>query len=166
MPEPHEPQLPEDLVQKGYSLELYQDRDAIPVAGLMTAYFKELGLELDPASLDKDIDDPQKAYVGGGLLVLKHHGEAVGCGGVLRLEPGVGELKRMYLAPDHRGGGLGRALLEGAISLARELGFKSLRLDTRLELKAANRLYEKTGFQDIEAYNQNPRAQRFMVLSL
>ncbi|MBW1712336.1 MAG: GNAT family N-acetyltransferase, partial [Deltaproteobacteria bacterium] len=39
-------------------------------------------------------------------------------------------------------------------------------LDTRLELKAANRLYEEMGFEDIDAYNTNPRAQRFMALNL
>ena len=158
--------LPEHLVSQGYSLEFYQARDRDAVSSLMRDYFKEIGIELDPQSLDYDIMDPVKAYSGGGLLVVKNQGRAVGCAGVRRLEDQVAEFKRMYLDPEHRGGGLGRALLDAAIALARSKGYCQLLLDTMLKLTAANRLYESAGFKDTHDYSNNPRAQRFMVLDL
>ena len=90
----------------------------------------------------------------------------MGCAGLREIEPKVGELKRMYLDPGHRSHGLGRVLMDAALALARAKGFTRLVLDTRLDLKAANALYEKYGFIDIADYNQNPRAQRFMSLEL
>lgn len=150
----------------GYRLELARARTLRTVQGLMRAYFTELGLENDPAWLDKDLQDLESGYQSGGLIVLLHEQEPVGCIGLRRIEPGVGEIKRMYIEPGHRKGGLGRALLESALNLARSKGFSRLLLDTRRDLKAANALYERFGFKDTKDYNQNPRAERFMILDL
>ncbi len=141
-------------------------RDLPELGRLARAYFEELGLEYDARGLDRDMADPERVYEGGGILVALEGDKAVGMVGLRMLEPGTGEIKRMYLCPAHRGAGLGRRLLQVAIDLARELGLARLVLDTRLELKAANALYESFGFRDIEDYNQNPRAQRFMELEL
>lgn len=151
---------------KGYRLELARTQTLRPVQGLMRAYFKELGLENDPACLDKDLQDLESGYQSGGLIVLVHEQEPVGCIGLRQIEPGVGEIKRMYIEPAYRKGGLGRALLESALNLARDKGFSRLLLDTRRDLKAANALYERFGFKDTKDYNQNPRAERFMILDL
>ena len=164
----HKPQytIGPDLARQGYSLCAAQEAHAPAVAGLMERYFAELKLQHDPSNLDRDLVSPLDGYESGGLILLIMGQTPVGCVGVRRLKPGVAELKRMYLHPDHRGGGLGKALLGAALQLARNLGFKSMMLDTRLDLKSANRLYEKCGFQDIGDYNQNPRAERFMALDL
>jgi GNAT superfamily N-acetyltransferase len=162
----YEPRTPEHLVRKGYRLVLFQPGDTAAMHGLMRDYFAELGISLDHGTLDKDIHDPVRIYESGGLLLVKIHDSAVGCAGVHCLEPGVAELKRMYLDPEHRGDGLGRALLEAAIDLARSQGYKQLMLDTMLKLTAANRLYESAGFKDTKDYSNNPRAQRFMRLTL
>ena len=136
------------------------------LGGMVRAYFLELGLELDEAGLDRDIAHPGRSYQGGGILIALDRGTAVGMVGLRLMEPGTGEIKRMYISPDNRGSGLGRNLLEEVIGLARHKGLSRLILDTRLDLKAANTLYESFGFRDIEDYNQNPRAQRFMALEL
>lgn len=60
----------------------------------------------------------------------------------------VGVLHLVAVDPAHRGRGLAGALVEDAISLARERGFKALRLDVWTNNDAAVRLYERHGFVD------------------
>ena len=136
------------------------------LARMAGEYFRELGLELDPQGLDRDVADPARAYQGGGILVALDQGRPVGMVGLRVIDPGTGEIKRMYIRASARSAGLGRRLMEAVIDLARQRGLTRLVLDTKLELKAANALYESFGFKDIEDYNQNPRAQRFMRLDL
>lgn len=151
---------------QGYALRTALPADAPVLEALMRDYFAELGLTPDPAGLDADLTRAGQGYLQGGMVLLCRQGRAVGCVGLRELEPGVGEIKRMYLAPAHRGGGRGRLLLEAVLCLARERGLRRLVLDTRRDLKAANALYEAAGFRDIEDYNGNHRAQRFMALDL
>ncbi len=151
---------------QGYALRLALPADAPALESLMRDYFAELGLAPDPGGLDADLAGAGRGYLRGGMVLLCRQGRAVGCVGLRELEPGVGEIKRMYLAPAHRGGGRGRLLLEAVLCLARERGMRRLFLDTRRDLEAANALYEAAGFRDTSDYNANPRAQRFMVLEL
>jgi putative acetyltransferase len=166
VPEQTDFELPKELSAKGFFLRLAKPDDSEPVKALMRDYFKELDLNLDPKVLDKDLVEPLKGYDSGGLILLIHQGSPAGCVGVRRLQDGVAEIKRMYLHPEQRGRGQGRVMLEAALALARQCGFKRLMLDTRRDLKSANRLYESYGFKDTADYNQNPRAERFMVLEL
>ncbi|HLP20627.1 MAG TPA: GNAT family N-acetyltransferase, partial [Chitinophagales bacterium] len=61
------------------------------------------------------------------------------------------ELVKMYLLPDARGKGLGRALLEACFDFARQSGYQKVYLETMPELKAAVRIYEKLGFSLLPA---------------
>ena len=54
---------------------------------------------------------------------------------------------KMYLAPEARGCGWGRRLLEHALARAAELGFRRVVLETASVLQAAIALYERDGFQ-------------------
>lgn len=68
--------------------------------------------------------------------------------GVLKkLGEGVAELKRMYIRPEYRGHGYGRAMLDKLTETARDLGYSTLRLDTAEYMAAARRLYESEGFR-------------------
>jgi len=67
-------------------------------------------------------------------------------------------LKRMYVQPEYRGHRLGRLLLERSISIASDLGYEKLRLDTLASMTGARRLYESFGFEVIPAYYANPHA--------
>ena len=99
-------------------------------------------------------------------------GEAadVGCGGIRRLDLADGtstfELKHLWLQPHVRGLGLGRALLAELERRARAFGGERLVLDTNDSLKAAGRLYRSSGFEPIEAYNDNQNATAWFAKAL
>ncbi len=89
--------------------------------------------------------------------MARRDGELAGCIALKRLDgDGACELKRLYVRPAARGGGLGRALAEAAVAEARRRGFRVLRLDTLPEMDAARALYLSLGFRPIERYNDNP----------
>jgi ribosomal protein S18 acetylase RimI-like enzyme len=76
-------------------------------------------------------------------------------------------MKRLYVRPEFQGSGLGRALVEKVIALAREAGHREMFLDTLPSMEAAQRLYTRLGFRDTDPYRFNPVAgSRFMALRL
>ena len=104
---------------------------------------------------------------GGRLLLAREDGRTVGCVAVRPMEPGVAELKRLYVRPDFRSSGWGRLLSERAITEARDAGYRRLRLDTLPSMHGAGRLYGSLGFVDIPPYRYNPVAgARFLELDL
>jgi ribosomal protein S18 acetylase RimI-like enzyme len=66
-------------------------------------------------------------------------------------------MKRLYLRPQFRGKGVGRALAEKVIAEARGIGYKQMRLDTvEPVMKKAVELYRLSGFEEIVPYRPNP----------
>ena len=94
----------------------------------------------------------------GGFVVLEEHGRAVAGGGVRRLDDRTCEIKRMYVAPEARGRGLGTALLAALEALGRDLGYAVARLDTGARQPGARRMYERAGYVAVPDYNGNPYA--------
>lgn len=138
-------------------------------AELIREYVASLPFELDFQDLDRELDELAVEYgaPGGASVLALLDGTAVGCVGVRRFDDHAGELKRMYVRPEGRHLGLGRALLEAAVGAARAIGYDRLRLDTSAELEAANRLYAEAGFVEIPAYRPNPLASaRYLELDL
>jgi ribosomal protein S18 acetylase RimI-like enzyme len=82
------------------------------------------------------------------MLMLRIGGEPAGCVAVPAAGDGA-ELKRLYLAPAHRGRGLGRQLACAAIDAARAAGHRTLRLDTLATMAAAAGLYRALGFREV-----------------
>jgi GNAT superfamily N-acetyltransferase len=78
----------------------------------------------------------------------------------------TGEVKRVYLAPDARGRGRGRALMEALEEEARGLGLERLRLDTGDQQPEALGLFRNLGFREIDDYNGNPFASYWMEKAL
>ena len=86
------------------------------------------------------------------LVARDDGGEAVGCGGLRPIEPGMVELKRMYVLPDHRGSGIGRLLLAALEDEARALGAERVVLETGAAQHEAVGLYKSSGYRPIPCY--------------
>lgn len=87
-------------------------------------------------------------------FVAEQGGEILGGGGIFPtegLDKDTCELVKMYLLPDARGKGLGRALLQKCMDYARGYGYKNIYLETMPELKLAIGLYKKAGFKTLSA---------------
>jgi ribosomal protein S18 acetylase RimI-like enzyme len=102
------------------------------------------------------------------LLARGPDGAALGCVGLRAIDPdGVCEMKRLYIAPEARGMGLGRALATAIIEAARTAGYREMRLDTLEGMTPAITLYEQLGFARIGPYYApTPPGTVFMGLSL
>lgn len=97
----------------------------------------------------------------GAFLVASIEGEAVACGGVKTMAPGVGYLKRMWVSGSLRGLGFGRRMLGALETEARELGFTTLRLETNRALGEAIRLYRTAGYDEVAPFNDEPYAHHW-----
>jgi ribosomal protein S18 acetylase RimI-like enzyme len=135
----------------------------------LLAYLEHIGVALDAEQLDHDVAEWEAEYdgVSGALLVLESPTDGiVGTAGVRRLEPGLGEVKRMWIRPGCQGLGLGRRLMAACLEEARRFGFQRLRLDTQRRKEAALALYRSYGFHDVPDYNGNRRAVIWLELDL
>jgi GNAT superfamily N-acetyltransferase len=99
------------------------------------------------------------------LLVSEQPGSHtfVGCGGIRRIEDGVDgavrfEAKHLWLQPHVRGRGWGSLLLTELETRARGFGATEMVLDTNASLEAAGQLYQRSGYEDVPPYNDNPNA--------
>jgi len=90
----------------------------------------------------------------GAFLVARHGGRPVGCGAVRRLDAGTVEIKRMYVAAEARGRGLGGRILAALEAEARRLGADTLVLETGDRQPEAVALYTRAGFVRIPRYGQ------------
>jgi GNAT superfamily N-acetyltransferase len=77
----------------------------------------------------------------------------LGCAGLRLVSHDMGEVTRVFVAPEARGHGVGTRLLQVLEAQAREHGVTRLRLDTRSDLIEARRLYERHGYVEIAPFN-------------
>jgi GNAT superfamily N-acetyltransferase len=99
--------------------------------------------------------EPDEVAAGrGAFLVASRTGKPIGCGAVRRIDEGSGELKRMYVCPEERGRGAGRAILSALEVEAQALGLSRLVLETGVRQTEAIALYRKAGFSDIAPFGE------------
>jgi GNAT superfamily N-acetyltransferase len=97
----------------------------------------------------------------GVFLLATAEGEPVACGVVKTIAPGVGSLKRMWVAQSARGLGLGRRLLAALEQEARDLGLGMLQLETNRTLTVAIALYRRAGYVEVASFNADPYANHW-----
>ena len=93
------------------------------------------------------------------LLARDPMGTPLGCAALRPLgQDGCCELKRLYVVPEARGMGLGKALLDAVLETAARIGYREIRLDTLPDMTAALALYRQAGFAPIAPYYDTPLA--------
>ena len=90
----------------------------------------------------------------GTFVVARDEGRAVGCGAIRLIDPTTAEAKRMYVEPDQRGKGVGRAVLASLEAAARQLGVRRLVLETGIYQEAALVFYRRAGFTEIDCWGE------------
>ncbi len=100
------------------------------------------------------LDAEEVAEGRGVFLVAYHDNQPVGCGALRKLDESTAEIKRMYVAPESRGRGVGRAVLNALEKEARNLGASRIVLETGARQKEASALYESDGFEPIPPYGE------------
>jgi GNAT superfamily N-acetyltransferase len=144
--------------------------DAPEVQALYAEFIREADGPLAGAvDLEAEIakgPPPELGGPDGVLLAIRVDGEPAAIGGVRHLDTAVAEVKSMYVAPAHRGRGLGRVLLEELHRIAAERGCRAVRLDTSDYLTGAIALYRACGYREVPAYNANPKASLWFERAL
>jgi putative acetyltransferase len=101
--------------------------------------------------------DPDEVGPGRGAFFIARDaqsGASLGCGAVRVIEPGVGEVKRMFVRPTARGRKIGRAVLAAIEAEAPSLGISRLVLETGVRQHEAMELYRRAGFVTIEPWGE------------
>jgi putative acetyltransferase len=145
------------------------NKDCEDIARLVYGVLEEYDLKPDPACTDADIKNIESSYFsrGGTFLVLEAgDGSIVGAYGLYPIDEQTCELRKMYLHKVYRGKGLGRFLLEDALSEARQLGFERMILETASVLKEAIALYKSYGFVEYTPHHLSSRCNQAYQLEL
>jgi ribosomal protein S18 acetylase RimI-like enzyme len=136
------------------------------VRRLVRAYADWLDVDLCFQDFERELAELPGCYAApaGRLLIARVGGEVAGCVGLRPLEPGVCEMKRLWVEPGFAGRGIGRALAERIVAAARQIGYRRMRLDTLpARMPAAQHLYAALGFREIPPYYHNPLAGVVML---
>ncbi|MGB3340613.1 MAG: GNAT family N-acetyltransferase [bacterium] len=136
---------------------------------LFKEYEKSLGFGLHFQDFTEEFDNLPGEYAlpTGCLLLALYRDHIAGCVALRKLDKKICEMKRMYVRPDYRGKGIGRAMAVEIIKFARAYGYKRMRLDTIDTMNAAISLYRALGFVESEPYRYNPiKGASYMELSL
>jgi GNAT superfamily N-acetyltransferase len=135
-----------------YRLREATNADLPAVWSLISSVLRSYGITSNRQTTDRDLADIEANYwnrKGAFFALLKGEG-IIGTVALQHETDAICELCRMYLAPQYRGQGLGRRLLEHALREARERGFKEMRLKTASVLVEAISLYKRAGFSTVE----------------
>jgi len=141
--------------RSGIQIRAIQNSDELAVADIIKTSMTEFGAVGPGYSIiDDEVNAMFEAYSQKrwAYWVADRKGEVVGGAGIAPLkdgDPDTCELKKMYFKTEARGKGLGDMMIRLCLEKARELQFKKCYLETLKRMTAANKLYEKHGFQKL-----------------
>jgi GNAT superfamily N-acetyltransferase len=151
----------ERLLTAGLVRVEVEDPGSEDAQACLNAYFTELDerfdIGFDPGR-SRPLPLAETRAPKGLLLLARLHGAPVGCGGLKFHGRKPAEIKRMWVATSARGLGVGRRLLTALEDRARQHGAPAVQLDTNRTLKEAIALYRSSGYEQIDAFNDEPYA--------
>ena len=137
---------------------------------------EDIGITVDPAApasaLAEFWDNAGDYLPPQGCLVLARdmdQDRIIGCGMLKRFDATTGELKRVFVLPEARGTGTGRALIATREAAAREMGLTRLVADTLTANVEMRSVYPKMGFQQVkgpietQTYRDQPMLRPHMI---
>lgn len=134
------------------------------VRGLFSEYHEWLGEVVCSARLAEEIADlpgPYASPSGALFMARDEQGAPIACIGVRPHTYDRAEIKRLYVRPQGRGAGLGRALIERAIEAARSLGYREALVTTLPDtMPVAAAMYERLGFSETEPFIDHSHVER------
>ena len=132
--------------------------DRATVEALFREYVGSLTEDISFQNVDNELAGlPGKYARPGGVVLIAWDGDkAAGAVAYRMVEPGVCEMKRLYVRPALRGRDIGRELANELIEDARARGYRTMLLDTLASMQSARALYRALGFRPVEAYYENP----------
>ena len=153
-----------------FTIAAAEAHDIADIAALFRAYEAHIGVDLSYQGFADELATLPGRYAPpqGQLLIARNgSGAAIGCVALRPMDAdGCCEMKRLFVSPQGRGLGLGRALAEAVAREATTLGYAELRLDTLPTMHEAIALYQKLGFVPIAPYYAAREGTLFMALSL
>jgi ribosomal protein S18 acetylase RimI-like enzyme len=135
-----------------YTLRKATNADLAAVWALISSILRSYGFSPNRHTTDQDLADIEANYWDrrGAFFVMLDGEEVIGTVALQRETDASCELCRMYLAPEYRGRGLGRKLLEHFVREAKASGLKEMHLKTASVLVEAISLYKRAGFTVVE----------------
>jgi len=132
--------------------------DRATVEALFREYVGSLTEDISFQNVDNELAGlPGKYARPGGVVLIAWDGtDAAGAVAYRMVEPGVCEMKRLYVRPAFRGRDIGRELANELIDDAQSRGYRTMLLDTLASMQSARALYRALGFRPVEAYYENP----------
>lgn len=128
------------------SLEIAVETPLQDEVRALVAELNAVLLELTPPEHCHHLTVEQMADEDTTVFIAREGGAAVACGALKRHEGGIGEVKRMYTRPSHRGQRIGEQIVARIEAMARAEGLKRLVLETGDRHYAAWKVYERSGF--------------------
>lgn len=116
----------------------------------------------------RDVDHAESVYGHRAIFLCAiARDDVVGTGAIKRVDDRACEMTRMFVAPEYRGRGIGRAIADDLIGFARKTGYDHISLSSNNALLASHRLYEKLGFQPASPWEPGGEAHsRYYVLQI
>lgn len=139
------------------------------VRAMLEEYAVWIGVDLSFQDFRRELRELPGDYAppGGDLYIARQGDETAGMVAFRAGPNGRAEMKRLFVRPSARGGGVGRVLVQHVIDGARTAGYTHMVLDTLPIMQDAQHMYERFGFRDIAPYYDSPIAgTRYLELDL
>lgn len=149
---------PEKYFEPMLSIEKIKESEIEIARQLFQEYADQLGISLCFQGFTEELEKLPGKYAEphGSIFIAKYENNLAGIVAIKPLENNECELKRLYVKKEYQGLGIGENLTLFALTEAKQKGYSNLKLDTLKRLTAANKLYYKLDFHEIEPYNFNP----------